>query len=222
MNKQSQVKKILLLSAVRHELACLLDSQGGLVSSWPKYQVYYHAVGVGLVAASSSLTEILAADSYDLAVFSGSCGAPSRFDLGSVMQPDKALLWQGQGDHYFPSVMEREFALDFLSRAQLDASESSVRPGGPLYQGGAVANPLAITSGEIPRSSLDEQGIVAENLEVAACAYVARRWQLSMQVFLAVSNHIGPQAHEQWLLYHQSAQKQSCSLLLGLLDGGFF
>jgi nucleoside phosphorylase len=220
MTSHAQAKKILLLSAVSHEVACLVDDEGFPSFSWPGYHVHYRSVGVGLLAATLSLSEILAGQSYDMMLFTGSCGAPSGYALNSVIQPDRALLWQGQGGHYFPSAMEREFALDLLPWPE-NGGEISREFGLSFYQGGVAANPLAITSQELPSSRLAEQGIVAENLEVAACAYVARRWKLPMQAFLAVSNHIGPLAHEQWLQHHQKAQKQSCYLLMTLLKRGF-
>jgi purine-nucleoside phosphorylase len=186
-------------------------------------------VGIGLVEAAIGTARALADEKAgpDALIFVGTAGAYGR-DLApgrALVVADELLLVSTavvRRQAYLPDrVPTRIPASRRLSRSLLAAARRISHPDGVVIEGGAVANPLAITrDARLARALAEATSARAENLEVFAVARAARAWGVPFAAALGIANRVGPAAHTEWRTHQAAASAMACAAVAELLRGG--
>lgn len=190
------MRSLLICAAVDEELAALPQ---GLRS---REGVYVAALGIGPVEAALGASEAFAARRYDAAILLGTCGALpfSNLTIGDVVAIERSVLTSSDaaaGFAYVPTPMQKDV---FSNGALLDTMAPGVRRVG-------CATVVAITR-DLAHAEAEARatGCQVEHLEAHAFLRAAERAGVPAFAVLGVANHVGPNAHREWLEHgHRAA-----------------
>lgn len=160
-------------------------------------------LGIGLVQAAATLSQILERQSVTQILFTGTCGALS-LPVGSIVRAKSVHLGDLStlsGDSFIPEIMPTIA----IPTQFLNLMESTIESD--------AFCPISITKSERGAALLQKKfpdGVV-ENLECFVVAQIAAQRQIPCEIILGVSNHIGPSGHEEWLSHHQEVSRKTQS-----------
>lgn len=156
-------------------------------------------LGVGLVSAASSIASLLERHRISRILFTGTCGAlpSSGLAIGDVARA-KTLHLGDMGifnrTTFIPDIMPTTVTPTRFLTTKNTLLESD------------VFCPLAITHADASAALLHTQfphGVV-ENLECFAVAWNAAQRKIPFEAVLGVSNFIGANGHNEWLIHHKT------------------
>ncbi len=121
-------------------------------------------------------------------IFVGWCGAIDlSVEIGDLLVPDMALSGEGTSRHYF----DQEKALYTASSNLAEQIKSAVSGGASVHSGTIWTTDAIYRETEAVISGLQEQGILAVEMELAALFAVAKFRQIDLAGVLTVSDHLG-------------------------------
>ncbi|PIR21356.1 MAG: hypothetical protein COV45_01010 [Deltaproteobacteria bacterium CG11_big_fil_rev_8_21_14_0_20_47_16] len=192
-------EKILITSAI--------DSESNTLREHYKSDHEIIAIGVGLVNASATISNLLSQNHYKRVLFTGTCGVidTTAFPIGSVVHANRVILSDLsilKGDSFIPNIMTHDIQLTTHAKNAL-----------------TVITCPGITKTESARHLVQNTlGNCAENMEAFAVAAICQRFKIPCDIILGVSNRIGATAHEEWLSNHVQTSHQTQSYLIRFLE----
>ncbi len=155
-------------------------------------------LGVGLVSASSRISQLLERHGISRILFTGTCGilGPSPVSIGDVVRAKTIYSGDGEtfnGANHIPDAMPTTVAPTQFLTPQKFIQECD------------VLSPLSITLSKDGMDALRSRfpDGIAENLECFAVAWNAHQRRIPFEAILGVSNRIGPEGHTEWLEHHE-------------------
>jgi len=180
--------RYLFLGAVEAELTALKERirESDLVS--------FAEVGIGIAEAAVRTTEVLLAQpslKQLSVVFVGSSGTRDHdIPLLSLVVSSSCNLYDHEAElerAYYPEPYGNRVEAD---KELLHHFEASL---GNTAQVAPIVSPLSIASVEV-----EQRELFFENLELFGVASACHRFEVPWVSISAVTNHVGPEAHEQW------------------------
>ena len=185
--------KTLLLAAYPKELKAFAD----LGKSYQKIvdDKAYLAAGIGPVAATFGLTHFLEDYAPEQIVAIGTAGCVT--DCGLQVQDlvtVKSVSLVGRGvAQYDLAVYVPELQVSTIAIAEPVQQNLQNLPRVKVFA------PQEISQGQAWAGVLQNQGFAAEHLESFAYAFVAQKFKIPLTIVLGITNHIGPNAQQDWL-----------------------
>lgn len=176
--------KLALIAAHKSELAPFINMGNRYLIV--NEDVAYLACGVGPVAATFGLTHFLEDYRPERIIAVGTAGFTdsSRFQIGDVVQVKEVTYESGSIDFYSAS-------LDKQKRLFLDVSYTDL----PSVK---VFAPQEITKSKEFSNLLKNENLDVEHLEAYAYAFVAKKFNISIDIILGLVNKVGPDVHGDW------------------------
>lgn len=182
----------LLLAAFPPEFADLLDS--------PPAGWVVACTGIGAIEAAITTTRLLAEHHPDRVLFLGTCGAYDlRLKIGAHLAVSEAIAISAselRGAAFRPQAERTRWAATWAL---------------PLPSQ-AVAVPPAITCDPKDARFLG-QIASAEHLELTGVFAACHALSIPVAAALGVANHVGPEAHAQWLEHHARVSRELVAAL---------
>lgn len=167
-------------------------------------------IGIGPVEAALGASELFFGGTFDLAVLLGTCGAlpGSGLSIGDVVAVERSVLTSSDaaaGFSYVPGPMQGAV---FSDRPLLDELAPGLRRVG-------CATVVAITRDRgHAEAEAQATGCQIEHLEAHAFLRAAERANVPAVAILGVANHVGPDAHREWLAHGDRAAAAAVEALL--------
>ena len=179
--------KIIFIAATSEEIAPFRKKFSKLS------QYDYLVVGVGIIEATRIFAErVKEFSSKELFIFVGSSGAYSKKDNILDTYIGSRVKLQIPPNSYLPKVISSEYLLYAPKNLGLKKK--------------TIYNPIAITK----NNGIKNLGV--ENLEAFALAHIANENNLKFSVITTITNHVGPNAHNEWKANNKKAAKLTADL----------
>jgi nucleoside phosphorylase len=191
----------LVLAAFPPELADLAEAPP------PGWRVA--TAGVGAVEAAATTARLLAERAPERVLFVGTCGAyDARLQVGDLLLAAAAIatsLDEVEGRAFRPSLERTRFVATWAPAVALPAHDVAVPPAITRTLEGARR--LAAIA-------------AAEHLELTGVFAACHQAHVPVAAALAVANHVGPAAHEEWLANHARVSRALVEALAPVLAAG--
>lgn len=159
-----------------------------------KNGIAYLAAGIGPSAAAFGLTHFLEDYRPKIMISVGTAGIinPKNLSLGDVVCANNAHIDSGLTETFTPSLCP---AQSWPVPKIAAKYTNSLKRSNPV----SVFCPQEISKTEKRRLALLKKGYDAENLELYAFAYVAKKFKIPHLALLGMSNHVSPNGHKEWM-----------------------
>lgn len=121
-------------------------------------------------------------------IFAGWCGAIDlSLAIGDLLVPDMALSGEGTSRHYF----DQEEGIYSASSRLIGQLKTAVSGGAPVHSGTVWTTDALYRETEVVISGLQQKGVLAVEMELAALFAVAKFRRVELAGVLTVSDHLG-------------------------------
>jgi futalosine hydrolase len=210
---------LLILAAFHPELAplrvALGDAMRGYVGS---VLVVARAVGIGLPMAAAAGAMHLAEVQPRAVLAIGTCGAypGSGLGVGAVVVARRVRLVDPSALHgasQFPGPMS------VVTDTHAPMADAICRAAG--VPPAEVATTLGITVDDATAARIAQAtGAQVEHLEAHGVATACAARGIPFGAVLAVANHVGARARDEWLLHHHAAARAAANVVLTWMERG--
>lgn len=210
--KRKKIKN-LIVGAYPQELTPFVD----LGKSYQKIDgdVAYLSAGIGPVPATFGLTHFL--EDYDpehiFAVGTAGCIEKSSLEIGDVVSVASVGCWGRSLPNYNFATFIPHLQ---ISKLNLKATQHFSLVELPQV---SVFAPQDISQSQNWSEILKAQSYDAEHLESFAYAFVAHKFKVPLTIILGMTNHIGPEATQQWKQNESALMNKIFKLINPILTG---
>jgi nucleoside phosphorylase len=173
--------------------------------SLTKANIIIKPLGIGFLDASIELSRLLSTNSQiNKIIFLGTAGTCKKnLAIGEILSIKSTSL------------------LNLGTRIDLSYSpiKNNLIESKKVFSGFKAAH--CLTSIEITKKEnlvLDDEEFILENMELFGIARTAEKFSIEWSALLSVTNFVGSNAHQEWLLNHKECSKNLCKKFLEAIN----